>query len=94
MIVIRSVSRRSEILGEEVIQPHSVLDLVSPADREFLKSQAEQAKSKETKESEVSKKSEQKKVVTAENEQEMKEKRYESFISYIKKAYKGTRFYS
>jgi hypothetical protein len=94
MIVFRSVSKRSEILGEEVIQPHSVLDLVSPADREFLKSQAEQNKSKETKESEASKKSEQKKVATAENEQEMKEKRYESFVSYIKKAYKGTRLYS
>lgn len=92
--MFRSVSKRSEILGEEVIQPHSVLDLVSPADREFLKSQAEQAKSKEAKDSDVSKKSEQKKVATAENEQEMKEKRYESFISFIKKSYKGTRFYS
>lgn len=86
-VYIKSVSKRGELLGEEPIQPDSVLDLVSAADREFLKTQA--AKSTD-KSQEVVKLVEKPAIVkSVENEEQKKEKRYEIYISFIKKDYKG-----
>lgn len=89
---IKSVSKRSEILGEEAIKPESVLDIVSAEDREFLRNQALKSKtnaSQPTTPLLETKASVQKRLLESEKEQEKKTKRYESYVSFVKKEYKG-----
>lgn len=77
---ISSVSKRADLLGEDPIQPDSVLDLVSTTNKEFLKSQMEASKTSEDKPSAA---------FQNKNNQQKKEKRYESYVSFLKKNYKG-----
>jgi G patch domain-containing protein 1 len=82
-VYLKSVSQRSEVLGETAIQPESVLDLVSAADREFLKSQALKLSTPTQPAAVVSTQPR-----TVDTDKEKKAKRYESFVSFRKKDYK------
>jgi hypothetical protein len=74
---LKSVSERAELLGEAPIQPESVFDLLNKENREFLKAKQQQVL-------------EQQKARPSEQElRERKERRYESFVSFIKKSYAG-----
>lgn len=81
-----SVSKRSEVLGEEPIRPQSVLDLVSASDRQFLQDQIVAATAQNEQQATTVP---PQKPVSARTELEKKEKRYESFVSFAKKDYKG-----
>jgi hypothetical protein len=88
---LKSVSQRSELLGEEVIKPESVFDLISPADREYLQRQKSKQQEKEI---EVAQKEAIAKLAESSRkddqvEKEKKIKRYNEFKSYILKNYKG-----
>ncbi len=75
---LRTASSRAEILGEESIRPDSVLDLISPADREFLIEQKRKLTSKST---EV--------IASNESIQEARDKRYKKFTENMKNNFKG-----
>ena len=80
---LKSATERAEVLGESFIKPDSVFDLISPADREFLMSQ----KSKTEKSLDEPKEPKETQPIK-ESDKEKKAKRYESFVSCIKKNYK------
>lgn len=82
---ISSISKRGDLLGEDPIQPDSVLDLVSTTNREFLKNQMEAFNTSAEKPSEDKPSA----AFQNENNQQKKEKRYESYVSFLKKNYKG-----
>jgi G patch domain-containing protein 1 len=67
--LLTNVSERADLLGEEPIQPSSVFDLLNKEDRDFIKNKQDESNKKKS-ETEL---------------KEKKEKRYESFISFIKK---------
>lgn len=88
---LKSVSQRSELLGEEVIKPESIFDLISPSDREYLQKQKLKQQDKEI---EVAQKEAITKLVESTRkddqiEKEKKLKRYSEFKSFILKNYKG-----
>lgn len=83
-VYLKSITQRAEILGEEQIEPESVLDLVSTADREFLKSQREKRQAELDEQLAAKKAAEVRSKLESE-----KAKRYETYVSFIKKDYKG-----
>jgi hypothetical protein len=90
-IYLKSATERSMLLGETCIKPDSVFDLLNSSDREFLKQQKsklqlEQPKTKTTTANESHSKLEKANELI---DKESKNKRYEMFVSYIKKNYKG-----
>lgn len=87
---LKSVSDRAEILGENNIQPDSVFDLVSSRDREFLKEQKLKLNKDLVKLTpEPGPEPEPEEVKPRESDKEKKANRYESFVSFMKKSYKG-----
>lgn len=85
---ISSVSKRADLLGEDPIQPDSVLDLVSTTNREFLKSQIEAVKTSKTS-AEIKTEDNPSADFQNKNNQRKIENRYESYVSFLKKNYKG-----
>ena len=78
-LYLKTASARGELLGEQELRPDSVLDLVSPANKQFLIEQRlkQQFNSDEQNKS------------IAESNKETQAKRYETFISYVKRNYQG-----
>ena len=95
-VYIKSVSARSELLGEEVIRPESVLDLMSDADREFIRQQrlkSEQARAdakQRAEQEEQSKAAMSLKSASGRNEADKEKKalRYEAYKSFVANNYK------
>lgn len=77
---LKSISSRSEFLGEQQIKPESVFDLMSQQDREKIQ------KIRNQQNVEV-KKPEKKEIplISVVDEKLKKEKRYETYVSYAKK---------
>ena len=87
-VYLKSMSERAQMLGEKPLQVDSVFDLVKPTDREFLERQ--QQKQNQTPEVEAKKPAELSKRDELERiAQEKKTKRYEEYVGYVKKNYKG-----
>jgi hypothetical protein len=91
---LKSVSERSNLLGEEVIKPDSVFDLISPADREFLKQQKMKNEEKPVVEKNeklpvADQSTSQSREKAKEIDKEKKMKRYQEFKSFVLKNFKG-----
>ncbi len=78
---LKSVSERAELLGEKPIQPESVFDLLNKEDKDFLKTKQQKILDQ------------QNTKPTEQELKEQKEKRYEAFVSFIKKNY-SSKFYN
>jgi hypothetical protein len=85
-IYLKSATERSMLLGETVIKPDSVFDLLSPSDREFLKQQKSIQQQMQVNESHSKLEKPNETILV---DKESKSKRYEMFVSYMKKDYKG-----
>jgi hypothetical protein len=85
---LKSVSERSEVLGEKPIQPDSVFDLLKPSDREFLQKQKEMREQTQQAPSEVQ--IEKKEKI---DEKQSKAKRYEDFVANKRKNFDGCLIY-
>ena len=86
-VYLKSMTERAQALGEKPLQVESVFDLMKPEDRDFLKKKHQDT----VVESETVKKviETSKREELERNAQEKKTKRYEAFVSYVKKNYKG-----
>jgi len=84
-LYLKSVSERSEVLGEKPIQPDSVFDLLKPTDREFLQKQREKREQTIEVPIEAQIAENQEKI----NEKQSKAKRYEDFVANKRKNYDG-----
>ena len=92
---LKSSSERGEVLGEQFIQPDSVFDLLRPSDREFLQklkdkpTETDEKHQKEKENWEKKAKADKEKAEKKISDRDKKNLRYESFVSMIKKNYKG-----
>ena len=87
-VYLKSMSERAQMLGEKPLQVESVFDLVKPTDREFLERQQQKQnqtlETEQKKPSELSKRDELERIA-----QEKKAKRYEEYVGFVKKNFKG-----
>jgi hypothetical protein len=74
---LKSVSERAELLDEKPIQPESVFDLLNKESREFLKQK------------QLAVMQQQKAKLSEQELKEKREKRYELYVSYVKKNFAG-----